>query len=203
MIRSRTARRLGLYGFGLGVGLYLVALAGAVSPALAGTDPAKPPPLDDQHLVWLWSAPCPECPGVGLVSTRPPDSVLVDRLRRQLRIERARHSARVGKLIRALRRERESRTYRGPHLDALTCIASHEARSVHGGIDWRANTGNGYYGGLQMDRTFQATYAPALVRRKGTADNWTPAEQMRAADRAIAVRGFSPWPNTARVCGLL
>ncbi len=90
---------------------------------------------------------------------------------------------------------------RVPHYDALMCIASHEAGPEHGG--WQADTGNGYYGGLQMDRSFQQTYAPALYRSKGTADNWTQEEQMRAAGRAVSTRGFTPWPNTARMCGLL
>jgi hypothetical protein len=60
-----------------------------------------------------------------------------------------------------------------------------------------------YYGGLQMDQEFQQTYGAALVRRKGTADNWTPLEQMWVAERAYKTRGFWPWPNTARYCGLL
>jgi hypothetical protein len=61
-----------------------------------------------------------------------------------------------------------------------------------------------YYGGLQMDLSFQRTYAPGLLRRKGTADHWTPLEQMWAAERAHrSGRGFYPWPNTARYCGLI
>jgi hypothetical protein len=61
-----------------------------------------------------------------------------------------------------------------------------------------------YYGGLQMDLSFQRTYAPGLLRRKGTADHWTPLEQMWAAERAHrSGRGFYPWPNTARFCGLI
>jgi hypothetical protein len=84
------------------------------------------------------------------------------------------------------------------HYDALMCIADHES-----GARWDIATGNGYYGGLQMDRSFQQAYAPHLYRTKGTADNWTAEEQLRAAGRAIAVRGFTPWPNTARMCGLL
>lgn len=59
-----------------------------------------------------------------------------------------------------------------------------------------------YWGGLQMDYSFQSTYSPWLLRHKGTADNWTPLEQMWTAVRAWRVRGFSPWPNTARYCGL-
>ena len=85
-----------------------------------------------------------------------------------------------------------------PHYAAWMCIAGHESSRT-----WGISTGNGYYGGLQMDRGFQRAYAPGLYRSKGTADNWTAEEQMRAAERALATRGFSPWPNTARMCGLL
>ena len=61
-----------------------------------------------------------------------------------------------------------------------------------------------YYGGLQMDITFQRLYGGFLLRRKGTADRWTPLEQMWVAERAFrSGRGFYPWPNTARFCGLI
>ncbi len=61
-----------------------------------------------------------------------------------------------------------------------------------------------YYGGLQMDLSFQRAYGGGLLSRKGTANHWTPLEQMWAAERAHqSGRGFYPWPNTARYCGLL
>ena len=87
---------------------------------------------------------------------------------------------------------------RVPLYEEFMCIASHES-----GARWDIATGNGYYGGLQMDRQFQQTYAPRLYRAKGTADRWNAAEQIRAAARAVESRGFTPWPNTARMCGLL
>lgn len=62
---------------------------------------------------------------------------------------------------------------------------------------WRCDTGNGYQGGLQMDRSFQATYGAAYVRRWGGAHRWPVWAQMRAADRAYTSRGLQPWP----VCG--
>lgn len=83
-----------------------------------------------------------------------------------------------------------------PHLREWLCIHAGEGA-------WDANTGNGYYGGLQMDLEFQRTYAPWLLRSKGTADHWSPREQMLTAERAWRTRGFWPWPNTARRCGLL
>jgi hypothetical protein len=84
-----------------------------------------------------------------------------------------------------------------PHRDAFLCIQSYEG-------PWTAATGNGYYGGLQMDISFQRRYGAKLFRVKGTADHWTPLEQIWVAERAHASgRGFGPWPNTARACGVL
>ena len=69
---------------------------------------------------------------------------------------------------------------------------------------WNANTGNGYYGGLQMDIAFQSRYGGAFLHRWGTADNWPVWAQLETAARAYrAGRGFAPWPNTARYCGLV
>jgi hypothetical protein len=85
---------------------------------------------------------------------------------------------------------------RPPHYQQWLCI--------HGGEGaWDSNTGNGYYGGLQMDYSFMRTYGPALLQKKGPAHNWTPLEQMWVAERAWRDRGFYPWPNTARYCGLI
>jgi hypothetical protein len=88
-----------------------------------------------------------------------------------------------------------------PHRRAWLCIHRYERHPAQG---WSTRTGNGYYGGLQMDISFQRTYGRELLRRKGTANNWTAAEQMWVAERAYrSGRGFYPWPNTARSCGLI
>jgi hypothetical protein len=80
---------------------------------------------------------------------------------------------------------------------AFLCIHHYEGA-------WDSNTGNGYYGGLQMDRRFQSLYGRDFVARWGTADNWPAWAQLQAAMRAYrAGRGFYPWPNTARACGLI
>ena len=65
-----------------------------------------------------------------------------------------------------------------------------------------SDTGSPYWGGLQMDYSFQSTYGGWLLRHKGTADHWSPLEQIWVAVRASHSRGFSPWPNTARYCGM-
>ena len=85
---------------------------------------------------------------------------------------------------------------RPPHRRGWLCIHRGEGA-------WNDDTGNGYYGGLQMDIGFQRTYGGRLLARKGTADRWAPLEQMWIAERAYRSRGFTPWPNTARYCGLL
>jgi hypothetical protein len=82
-----------------------------------------------------------------------------------------------------------------PHYSAWLCIHHYEG-------SW-TDAGDPYWGGLQMNRTFMQTYAPRWLLAKGWANAWTPLEQMWVAERAWRTRGFSPWPNTARYCGLL
>jgi hypothetical protein len=61
-----------------------------------------------------------------------------------------------------------------------------------------------YWGGLQMDRAFMRTYGRPFYDEWGTADNWPVSAQVGTAMRAyVEGRGFYPWPNTARYCGLL
>lgn len=88
------------------------------------------------------------------------------------------------------------RAHRPPHLRAWRCIHRHEG-------PWR-DPDAPYYGGLQMDLAFQRTYGPRLLRRNGTAERWTPLEQMWTAEKALhAGRGFRPWPVSASRCGLI
>ena len=95
---------------------------------------------------------------------------------------------------RAVRHRRKA--HLPPHRSAWRCIQRYEGR-------WN-DPNPPYFGGLQMDISFQRMYGSDLLRRKGTADNWTPLEQMWVAERALrAGRGFYPWPNTARFCGLI
>jgi hypothetical protein len=85
----------------------------------------------------------------------------------------------------------------GPaHRWAWLCIHRYEG-------SWE-ETNTPYYGGLQMDISFQEHYGGVLLRSKGTADRWTPLEQMWVAEKAYrSGRGFYPWPSTARACGLI
>ncbi|MGZ4393119.1 MAG: hypothetical protein ACXVRK_13535 [Gaiellaceae bacterium] len=82
-----------------------------------------------------------------------------------------------------------------PELRGWLCIHHYEG-------SW-ADSGSPYWGGLQMDLSFQQTYGGWLLYHKGTADHWSPLEQIWAGVRASHARGLSPWPNTARYCGLM
>src|SRR4051812_12497675 len=83
-----------------------------------------------------------------------------------------------------------------PHKTDWLCIHDYEA-------SWTDAEGP-YFGGLQMDLSFQRHYGMSLLARKGTAEHWTPLEQMWVAERALrSGRGFYPWPSTARACGLI
>lgn len=112
-------------------------------------------------------------------TVRSPEYVLRLRDRWKARAERAR-----------------KRAHRPPHLRAWRCIHRYEG-------PWD-DPNAPYYGGLQMDLSFQRTYGRRLLRTKGTADHWTPLEQIWVAEKALrAGRGFYPWPTTARRCGLI
>lgn len=104
----------------------------------------------------------------------------------------------------ASRRAKQYRAYlrstgipegRPPHYGQWLCIHRFEAA-------WN-DPNPPYYGGLQMDLGFQKSYGGKLLRAKGTAEHWTPREQMWVAENAYRTRGFYPWPNTARYCGLI
>lgn len=81
-------------------------------------------------------------------------------------------------------------------LAAWVCIHGHEAK-------WD-DTGDPYWGGLQMDREFMSTYGrDMLAKYHGRwADAWTPRDQILVAQDAYeSGRGFGPWPATAAMCG--
>lgn len=82
------------------------------------------------------------------------------------------------------------------NVDNWVCIHNHEGA-------WN-DPDDTYWGGLQMDREFMNTYGADMIRKYGGyADEWSPRDQMVVAQRAYKTRGYNPWPNTARMCGLL
>ena len=81
-----------------------------------------------------------------------------------------------------------------PKLRAWNCIHHYEG-------SWQ-DPDAPYWGGLQMDYSFQSTYGAWLLKHRGTANHWAPLEQIWTGVRAWRVRGFAPWPATARACGV-
>jgi hypothetical protein len=74
---------------------------------------------------------------------------------------------------------------------------------IHGGEGSWTDPGAPYWGGVQMDRTFMAEYGGPFYRAWGTADHWPPFIQIAVAEAAyLSGRGFGPWPQTSRACGL-
>jgi hypothetical protein len=128
-----------------------------------------------------------------VIHGRPPASAA-----RLLAVRTAEPSlARLRRLANAWRQREHAvwlRANHPPKLNAWLCIHHYEG-------SW-TDSGGPYWGGLQMDLGFQATYGRWLLQHKGTADHWSPLEQIWVAVRASHTRGFSPWPNTAHYCGM-
>jgi transglycosylase-like protein len=99
---------------------------------------------------------------------------------------------------RALRARRSA--LHPPNHQGWLCIYRYERNPAQG---WHTYTGNGFYGGLQMDLGFQQHYGAWLLRKKGPAHRWTPIEQIWVAERGRRVQGWYAWPHTARACGLI
>jgi hypothetical protein len=63
--------------------------------------------------------------------------------------------------------------------------------------DWRANTGNGFEGGLQFTPSTWHAYGGT-----GHAYDATPAQQIAVAERVLASQGPSAWPVCSYRAGL-
>jgi hypothetical protein len=110
------------------------------------------------------------------------------------RARKAEHRVRIH--VRQLRKLRTALRWKfGGVTAGLLCIHRYEG-------SW-TDPGSPYWGGLQQDRSFMNTYAPSMVRRYGTADHWPAEAQLAAGTLAYYDgRGYTPWPNTSRMCGL-
>ena len=63
--------------------------------------------------------------------------------------------------------------------------------------NWAANTGNGYYGGLQFSLPTWRAYGGA-----GYPHQTSRTEQIRIATKLQASRGWGQWPACSRILGL-
>ncbi|MEU4422724.1 transglycosylase family protein [Actinoplanes sp. NPDC024001] len=69
------------------------------------------------------------------------------------------------------------------------------ARCESGG-NWRINTGNGYYGGLQFSRSTWRAYGGTKFAT--TANRATKSEQILIAERVLRGQGIGAWPHCGR-----
>ncbi len=68
------------------------------------------------------------------------------------------------------------------------------------GSNWRANTGNGYYGGLQFSRRTWRAYGGTAYAR--TANHATRLQQIAIAERVLRGQGWKAWPACSRRIGV-
>lgn len=59
--------------------------------------------------------------------------------------------------------------------------------------DWHINTGNSYFGGLQMNAAFWANYGGLSYAPRP--DLATKAQQTEVAERGLAAQGINSWPT--------
>jgi hypothetical protein len=81
-----------------------------------------------------------------------------------------------------------------PLESAFLCIHGFEG-------SWR-DRGDPYWGGLQMDWDFMRAYGREFLSHWGPASNWPRSVQITVAIKGWLSRGFGPWPQTRRFCGL-
>jgi hypothetical protein len=65
---------------------------------------------------------------------------------------------------------------------------------------WHANTGNGYYGGLQFGQSTWKEFGGLAYAPR--ADLATREEQIKVAAEVLAVQGWGAWPHCSRKYGL-
>jgi hypothetical protein len=68
------------------------------------------------------------------------------------------------------------------------------------GGNWRINTGNGYYGGLQFAASTWRGFGG--LKYASRADLASKAEQITVAERVLRVQGWNAWPACSRKLGL-
>ncbi|MCE5289831.1 MAG: transglycosylase family protein [Nocardiaceae bacterium] len=83
----------------------------------------------------------------------------------------------------------------------IVAIADWEAMaSCEATGDWAANTGNGFYGGLQFDAGTWTNYGGAAYAP--TADLATNLQQMEVANKVLGTQGWGAWPSCSVFSGV-
>ena len=81
--------------------------------------------------------------------------------------------------------------------DAATSSTWDKLAKCESGGNWKINTGNGYYGGLQFSpRTWRAHGG------KGMPHQASKGQQIQVAERILANQGWKAWPSCSKKLGL-
>ncbi|KQT94147.1 hypothetical protein ASG49_04345 [Marmoricola sp. Leaf446] len=88
----------------------------------------------------------------------------------------------------------------GPAAEAATTRTWNRMAHCESTSRWHVNTGNGYYGGLQISpRTWRAFGGARLASLPHRA---TKTEQIRVAERIKRSQGWGAWPHCSRAIGV-
>ncbi|MGH3873925.1 MAG: transglycosylase family protein [Pseudonocardiaceae bacterium] len=66
--------------------------------------------------------------------------------------------------------------------------------------NWQANTGNGYYGGLQFSRRTWTGHGGGAYA--STANHATRSQQIAIAEKVLRTQGWKAWPACSRRIGV-
>ena len=91
--------------------------------------------------------------------------------------------------------QRQASVSADPPIGVWDRLAACESTST-----WNANTGNGYYGGIQFDRGTWLRHGGAQYAPR--ADLATRAQQIAVGQRTLAAQGWGAWPACSRRLGL-
>ena len=68
------------------------------------------------------------------------------------------------------------------------------------GQDWDINTGNGYYGGLQISQETWNAYLGQTINSRP--DRASKAGQIKVAERILNDQGWGAWPSCSQSTGI-
>jgi resuscitation-promoting factor RpfA len=68
------------------------------------------------------------------------------------------------------------------------------------GGNWSANTGNGYFGGLQFSRGTWHSFGGGAYA--GSANQATRSQQIAVAEKVLRAQGWKAWPTCSRKAGV-
>lgn len=84
-----------------------------------------------------------------------------------------------------------------PQASAAPDSAWDKLAQCESGGNWKINTGNGYYGGLQFNPTTWRAFGG-----KGLPHQASREEQIAVAEKTLAAQGWNAWPSCSRKTGV-